>query len=226
MPRPSRYISLWVVLQRGQQPVAALARQNPAAGGLLGVQAGVDARPVRLDQRLVGGLSRVRELVPGPRLGHRPRGRGQAAGPVGVLHLHQQVLARHGQQRLHAPLDRGGLAGQRAQVHAFGARGDQGHQRLHFRRDPALDLAAPPAEQGARLQLAAQQRQRHHRLGQRAEGRADLDPREIVGREMDPPDHIFSVTHHQVTDQRTVAPENRTVCPHPTGEAELAGQAN
>ena len=38
----------------------------------------------------------------------------QAAVPVGITHLGQQVLARHGQQRLDALLDRGGLTGERA----------------------------------------------------------------------------------------------------------------
>jgi len=35
--------------------------QRSAASHVLGVQAGVDAGPVRLDQRVVGGLSRVGE---------------------------------------------------------------------------------------------------------------------------------------------------------------------
>jgi len=101
------------------------------------------------------------------------------------------VLARHVEQRLDALLDRRRLAGERAQVHALGAGRDQRRQRLHPGRELALDLAAPLAEQAARLLRAPEQHDRHHRLGQRAQRRADLDAFEVVRGEMDPPDQVF-----------------------------------
>ncbi len=71
-----------LALQRGQQPVRAARRQRPEAGHVLGVQAGVDPGPVRLDQYLVGGHGRRGELEPGlAALGHRPHRRRAACAP-------------------------------------------------------------------------------------------------------------------------------------------------
>ena len=98
-----------------------LKTETTAAGPIRigGLALGRRASPLWFPRSALAGLQQFRaerreHVQDRATLAGDEAGVAQAAVPVGITHLGQQVLARHGQQRLDALLDRGGLTGERA----------------------------------------------------------------------------------------------------------------